>query len=294
MKAQKMRLIVLTLLVIVLWMTQNGDTSKVSASVLPQTQSVASVFSPPLGYQSGTTFAPRQTYDTNSALLIEDTEYGVKNPDLNNPSTCFGFDWRDLYHAGEDLYNDDNPSATVEGEIVSAVANGTVSDISDPQQIWYEGYAVTIKHILPSGQEVYSVYIHLNTVNVSIGETVSLGQQLGTVIYQPYRGLYQNYHSTDDSHLHFEIRYFPDARGIYAGYPNCEKGDVAGRGYTPPDIHPDNFPAPGGGYTDPSNFIASHGVPTATATSTPVPATPTLPTSTSTATTVTPGVGGLL
>ena len=270
MNLQKMRISVLMLLIMVLWITQNvGASEGRPFNSLFQPESQASVFQPPLGHQNGVIFAPRKTYDNNN-VLIEDTDYGAKNPDLKNlnpsNSTCFGADWRTLYHAGEDLYNSENPSATVAGEIVTAIANGTVTEVSNLLDINYPGRAVTIYHDLP-GQDVWSVYIHLNTVDVAIGDPVSLGQPIGTVLHQDYTGWFPEYHSTDDSHLHFEIRYFPDARGIYTGYPACERGDVAGRGYTPPDIHPDNYPSPGAGYTDPTDFINSHSsIPTPTPT----------------------------
>ena len=40
------------------------------------------------------------------STLIEDSEYGVFNPDMQG-STCFGIDWGKIYHAGEDWYRMD-------------------------------------------------------------------------------------------------------------------------------------------------------------------------------------------
>jgi hypothetical protein len=62
-------------------------------------QSVATIFSPPLGFRNGIRYSPRFTHD-NSGNLIENTDYGIQNPDLNLFSACFGTAWSNLYHAG--------------------------------------------------------------------------------------------------------------------------------------------------------------------------------------------------
>ena len=48
---------------------------------------VAEVFSPPLGSADGELYAPRIEYVGD--VLIESTDYGVKNPDLMG-TTCAG------------------------------------------------------------------------------------------------------------------------------------------------------------------------------------------------------------
>jgi hypothetical protein len=71
---------------------------------------------------------------------------------------------------------------------------------------------------------------------------------------QYFDGRYTDYH--DDSHLHFEMRYFYDASNIYVNYPNCN-GYLPGRGYTYPQ-HPDDFPpSQSEHYTDPIAFVQS-------------------------------------
>lgn len=80
--------------------------------------------------------------------LIETTKYGVKNPDLLGYSNCFGANLKDLYHAGEDLYNstinqDTGHYWSTEGEIVRAVADGTVIFAADQN---YPGAIVVIEH----------------------------------------------------------------------------------------------------------------------------------------------------
>ncbi|MBI3733771.1 MAG: peptidoglycan DD-metalloendopeptidase family protein [Chloroflexi bacterium] len=219
-----------------------------------QASATADIFSPPLGYHDGLQYAPRITYD-NSHNLIENTNYGVKNPDLQGLK-CFGVDWSQLYHAGEDLYRTDGSSTR--GAEVTAVANGTVM-FADPLIDW-PGRVVIVKHVLTNGQTIYSVYGHIENLAVVAAQTLARGDKIGTVLYQAYTGRYSQYHpSGDDSHLHFEIRYFYDGSNIYpAPYTTCNKPDnVPGVGYTYPGI-PDNFPAPGAGYTNPSAFIRAH------------------------------------
>jgi len=215
-----------------------------------QSPPVARLFSPPLGYRDGLKYGPRITYD-NGGILIENTDYGVKNPDLQG-NTCFGVDFSQLFHAGEDWYREDGNST--QGAEVTAVADGKVL-FADPT-FEYPGRVVIIEHTLSSGQKVYSMYGHIdrNSLSVSAGQIVSRGERLGTVMYQPCTGRYPEYHpSGDDSHLHFEIRYFYDGSNIYDDYPACN-GIIPGRGYTYPE-HPDDFPSPSAGYTDPTTFV---------------------------------------
>ena len=213
----------------------------------------ANIFSPPLGYGQSTKYSPRVTFD-NTGLLIETTDYGIQNPDLSHFSACFNLNMRELLHAGEDWYRMDGLSTA--GALVTSVADGTVYDITLGN---YPGYAIVIEHLLPSGQFIYSVYMHIENipVGVIVGQPVLRGQMIGTVLDQPYDGLYSQYHSSDDSHLHFEIRYFASAANIYSDHPNCNFGDVAGRGYTFPGYHPDAYPNSSQHFTDPGSFIRS-------------------------------------
>ena len=142
-----------------------------------------------------------------------------------------------------------------------AVADGTV--IEYKYRFNYPGKAVVIEHIFSDGAHVYSVYMHLRDVQVQEGDNVLRGQTIGYVEHQEYKGNYPEYHSADDSHLHFEIRYFADANQVYFEheYLQCALGDKAGRGYTPPDVHADEWE-----YTDPTDFILEHLAPTPTPT----------------------------
>ena len=215
------------------------------STVQPQT---SDVFAPPLGTADHRAYAPHIRYD-GSGNLIEDTRYGVKNPDLYRPYTCFGPSWDHIYHAGVDLYRTDGQSAY--GAQVTAVADGVVEEFNPAWN--YPGEGVVVKHWLTSGQPIYSVYMHVENVAVVTGQNVSRGQVIGTVLYQPYTGQYPGYHTgEDDSHLHFEMRFFADARQAYAqtGLYGCDLGDKPGRGYTYPAV-PDNFPTYDFGYRDP-------------------------------------------
>ncbi len=205
-------------------------------------------FGPPLGAHDGIAYGPRVTKE--GAKLVEDTNYDVQNPDLKG-LTCFGIAWEKLWHAGQDLYRVDGKS-TAGAEVTAAAAGKVVYANPD---INYPGLVVILAHESADGT-LYSVYAHLddNSLEVSEGDTVARGQRLGTVLKQRYTGRFPALHpSGDDSHLHFEIRKFLNARSIYGSAPDCN-GLVAGRGYTYPN-HPDSFPAAGKGYLDPATVL---------------------------------------
>ena len=248
--------------------TPSAASAETEEELLP----VAEVFSPPLGYRDGLSYAPRITYVDGE--LIQNTDYGIMNPELVG-TTCFGIAWHKIYHAGEDLYREDAEST--EGAEVTAVADGRVVYANPFTN--YPGLVVIIEHRLPSKEakeKIYSVYSHLddNSLAVTAGDAVTRGQPLGTVLRMSYTGRYpeDNPSGEDDSHLHFEMRYFYDARNIYTSYPACNSG-TPGRGYTYPE-HPDDFPSPGAGYTDPSTFIEEREVGSSMATGKPMPGGP--------------------
>ena len=158
--------------------------------------------------------------DRSFHRILRRYDYGIKNPFLSG-IRCFGVDWSELYHAGEDWFRigENGGNIPIPGTEVTAVADGTVIWA---QAINYPGRVVIISHtdsLLP--QTTYSVYSHLDpmTLAVQAGQTVTRGQKLGTVLYQ----------TDNNSHLHWEIRYFSDGSNIYPNYPNCN-GFVPGRG----------------------------------------------------------------
>lgn len=203
------------------------------------------LFAPPLGFADGAVYGPREL--RAGGKLIEDTRFGVRNPDLPG-STCFGVAWTELYHAGQDLYRTDGKSTAGAG--VTAVADGEV--VYANPDLNYPGLVVILRHDLGENDAVYSVYAHLddNSLEVTEGQKVKQGERLAEVMYQAYTGRYPEHHpGGDDSHLHFELRRFFNARSIYRDHPACN-GLVAGRGYTYP-MEPHLFPTEAQGYLNP-------------------------------------------
>lgn len=232
-------------------------------SISSQAQSPATSFDFPLG--DGTyNYGPILQYYGNPSVIVEDTRYGIKNPDLGSRITCFGQPWNNVYHAGEDWYRFDKNTGQLldtAGAIVKAVGNGRVVHVSDNI---YPGYAIIIEHSLSPPKDghnkIYSVYIHLdNGVLVSVGDVVNKGTPLGTVLFQPWSGTNPDpSRPSYDSHLHWEMRYFLDGSNIYDPATSCNDPGrtIAGRGYTYPQ-HPDNFPA-NTPYVNPSEFVMNY------------------------------------
>jgi murein DD-endopeptidase MepM/ murein hydrolase activator NlpD len=112
--------------------------------------------------------------------------------------------YRGAPHTGEDWNRSDGDSDL--GDPVCAVASGTVMAASSFPR-WSN--VVVIKHDLPDGAVRWSQYGHLGSMLVTTGQTVSRGQQIGTIGKQfpgracivegPEAGRYC-------AHLHFEIR----------------------------------------------------------------------------------------
>lgn len=126
------------------------------------------------------------------------------------------------------------------------MADGTVVYVS--QQANFPGQAVIIQHELPTGGSSYSVYVHLNVPSVTSGATVVKGQQIATVYSQNYSGRYPEFYTNnDDSHLHFEIRPFQDARTIFS---QCQGAGEVGVGYAYPSSTISNW-------NDPLAYIAT-------------------------------------
>jgi murein DD-endopeptidase MepM/ murein hydrolase activator NlpD len=214
----------------------------------PRPLSAEAEFGPPLMSGDGVEFAPRVT--RIDGRLIEDTGYDAQNPDLKG-TTCFGVGWEKLWHAGQDLYRADGKSSA--GAEVIAVADGVVA-YANPD-LNYPGLVVIVEHEV-EGETLYSVYAHLddNSLAVSKGQRVRRGDALGAVLKMAYTGRFPEHHpSGDDSHLHFELRRFLNARDIYEDAPDCN-GLVAGRGYTYPE-RPGDFPSKGAGYVDPEEWV---------------------------------------
>lgn len=115
---------------------------------------------------------------------------------------------------------------------VLAVANGRVVfagfddvDILGPDPNFY-GTAVVIQHEpLHQGQPIFTLYAHLNNVNVAVGQTVQARDVIG---YSGATGV------ADGPHLHFEVRvgensYTHTRNPLLWLYPFPERGTIAGR-----------------------------------------------------------------
>jgi murein DD-endopeptidase MepM/ murein hydrolase activator NlpD len=97
-------------------------------------------------------------------------------------------------HSGVDfmLYKKDT------GIYVCPAATGIVcfKKVNDPFS------SLTIKHILPDGSFIFTSYIHLKEIYVSLGDTVKINTRIGKLFSyreaRRYRGPY--------NHLHFEVR----------------------------------------------------------------------------------------
>jgi hypothetical protein len=193
----------------------------------------------------------------SSGLLENDTRYGVQNPAWGAHSNCFrnaegnGVPFSQLYHAGIDLFGLDG-AGQIGGRVaanapVHAVANGVVIFVQDAGT---DGAIVIAEHWLADGSSIYSVYWHVDHVQVEPGQPVTRGQIIAVVMD---RGL--------NSHLHWEMRTFRNGSALFppgsAGARGTCNGRVAAVGYTwdddPARALPDAY-----GYVDPVAFVETH------------------------------------
>ncbi len=214
------------------------------------TPSVAQTFDFPL--------LPAQAYGPYvqgvTGPLAVDTRYGVPNPALRDRSNCFRdasggpVPFSRLYHAGVDLWALDKAGQVVWGEArhapVHAVADGIVAFALDAGA---EGHIIIVEHLLVGGSAVYSVYWHVDSVQVQPGQPVARGQAIAVIYDQGF-----------NSHLHWEMRVFRDGSELFpegtAGARGACNGHIAGVGYTwdddPSHARPDSY-----GYLAPGTFV---------------------------------------
>ena len=218
---------------------------------------VATVFTYPLRTSAGI------AYGVPVGIVISDTHlewlgYAIRNLDQWRIK-CYGVDWARMLHTGEDWYRLDGVNTA--GAPVYAIADGVVAKHNPG--ISYPGNVVMIRHRLPDGRNIYSMYGHVSSVSVVEGQLVSRGQRIASVISQSYVGRTPSQHLSTDAHLHFEMRWFLDGTNIYVpgtnaygyNYPGCTYA-YPGRGYTYL-IHPDDYPYPDAGYVAPTPFISA-------------------------------------
>jgi len=186
-----------------------------------------------------------------------DTRFGAQNPALGNRRNCFRdsegspVPFRDLYHAGVDLFAVNESGGIAWGEAthapVHAIADGVAAVALDAGA---EGQILITEHRLAEGGTIYSVYWHVDRVQVRPGQPVARGQVIACIHDQ---GL--------NSHLHWEIRSFLDGTALFpagtAGARGTCNGHVLGVGYTwddePRRANPVFY-----GYTDPIAFVTEH------------------------------------
>lgn len=116
------------------------------------------------------------------------------NPRYRYGSTAFG---EESTHTGVDLVADRSTLviAAGDGEViwVGYGLYGGVQDLTDPY-----GLAVAIRHDFGyQGQTLYSVYAHMESTNVWLGQRVSAGEPIGMVGETGH---------ASGPHLHFEVR----------------------------------------------------------------------------------------
>jgi len=109
----------------------------------------------------------------------------------------------DVYHVGEDWNrNDGNDGnepvyAASQGTVVFAGLDQTVSPGLNNDYPTGYGNVVIIEHLLPSGEKIYSLYAHLDSINVSVGQDIYTDNLvIGQVGMSGF---------ADSDHLHFEM-----------------------------------------------------------------------------------------
>jgi murein DD-endopeptidase MepM/ murein hydrolase activator NlpD len=110
----------------------------------------------------------------------------VENPNVTTPYRASGASWSSGYHTGSDFQ-------AASGTSVRSIGPGTVVSAG-----WSGSYGneVVIQH----SDGMYSQYAHLSSLEVSAGQTVTGGQQLG---------LSGSTGNSTGPHLHFEVRTGP-------------------------------------------------------------------------------------
>lgn len=97
-------------------------------------------------------------------------------------------------HTGIDLQN---RSGGGPGEPVYAAAKGKVFDV----KIQAQGTRVTVQHLLPNGESVYTSYIHVAGVQVKKGERVGPN----TVVARRFNRAELEKYGAFYNHLHFQV-----------------------------------------------------------------------------------------
>ncbi len=160
------------------------------------------------------THAGENWMSVDAIPVADGFDFPVGPPDAQGyyDAQPFGGEWR---HLGND-WNGDGGGDSDLGDPIHSIAHGLVTDAHDRGGAW--GGVVMISHRLadPDGGPdslVESLYAHLQRIDVEVGETVTRGQQLGTM--GNVGGLYK-------AHLHLELRSRP---GLPLGGGYGDPGD---------------------------------------------------------------------
>lgn len=114
------------------------------------------------------------------------------------------------YHIGIDIYGTNGTVyAANAGKVVAASSSASGAN----------GRYIIIQHMI-DGKTIYSFYAHLNSLNVSVGQTVSTGEKIGVAGGSGYGK--NNYYGT---HLHFAVVDALWSGGTYYGYATYFTGD---------------------------------------------------------------------
>jgi murein DD-endopeptidase MepM/ murein hydrolase activator NlpD len=148
------------------------------------------------------------------------TEYNELCLVKTNPNV-----WK--YHLGED-WNAESGYSSDLGQPVYAIANGTVVFSEPVDGTW--GNVLIIRHQMPDGSQMESLYGHVQKLLKSKDSVVKRGDLVATI--GDANGVY-----ADAAHLHFEIR--TQSCTDWWGFP--------GKGYS--------FNSNVAGWVDPSDFI---------------------------------------
>jgi len=134
-----------------------------------------------------------------SMVLADGFDFPVAKPDAKNYYKARGMRLRSPVHYGED-WNGTGGGNTDLNDPIYTCANGVVVFAHDCRGGW--GRVMIIRHAYrgSDGKVKYcdSLYGHLRTMSVSLGDRVTRGQKIGTMGNN--RGMYP-------AHLHFEIRH---------------------------------------------------------------------------------------
>lgn len=174
------------------------------------------------GWNHGSCVEPAADCSTNNCTAGDGLDY-LEPHDYGGGTGC-------VLHPGEDWNLPPVPDGNVDcGETVHAIGAGTV--LARPQDCSWG--ALMIRHDgVPGYGSLWSVYGHMDTTTLAVGDQVSRGQVVGTVSDK----------DASSCHLHFEIR--------RVDRPACEFPSQAGGGQDPA--------AAAAIYLDASSFIEAN------------------------------------